>query len=94
MVRHCNADAGRLCVRTMKLPSDNYRGSRANVGGYSCVIREFRRVEEDGSNGGTIEVVGGGDYKIRECRRVEGGGSNVGTIEVVGGGGCEKREFR
>ena len=45
----------------MTPPSGDCRGSRSKVRGGWCEIREFRRVEGGGSNGGIIDVVGGGD---------------------------------
>ena len=77
----------------MKLPSGDCRCSRVKVRGSGCEMKEFRRVEGGGSNGGTIEVVGEGGCENIEFRWIEGGGSNVGTIGVVGGGGCEKINF-
>ena len=44
----------------MKLPSGDCRCSRVKVRGSGCEMKEFRRVEGGGSNGGTIEVVGEG----------------------------------
>ena len=82
----------------MKLPSADYRGSRAKVEGGGCEMREIwrvggckknRRVEGGGSSVGTIEVVGGGGCEKIKFRRTEGSGSNSGIIKVVGGSDCE-----